>query len=333
MHQSSYYRHCCTRAALIVLLIVCVLVPCMAGARQKLFDDLFSVSFPDEQTGWACGRWGAVLHTADGGKTWVTQNTGTDYTLSSLHFVDSKTGWAVGDGGTIIATRDGGTTWESQKSPVPYFLMGVHFVSPLKGFIVTERTHILVTENGGKTWTKQFSDADYILKSVSFADELNGWTVGEYGYIYHTSDGGKTWDKQGGGFGLNQDTGEVEGGIFLFAVAAVDQKTAWAVGIDGHVTKTVDGGKTWTPVKAGAAKTQLYGVAVNRAGAIAIAGNGTALYSPDKGKSWRQPDCTPSISYSWLYGISPVAQSGFAAVGSQSAIYTGSGSSWRMVEY
>ena len=65
--------------------------------QQELYDDLFSVSFPTEKEGWACGRWGTILHTADGGKTWIRQNSGTDFTLSSIYFVDSKNGWAVGE--------------------------------------------------------------------------------------------------------------------------------------------------------------------------------------------------------------------------------------------
>jgi len=75
-----------------------------------LKEDLFSVTFPAGTDGWACGRFGTVLHTSDGGKTWVRQDTQTDYTLSSIHFTDNKNGWAVGDEGAIIHTEDGGKT-------------------------------------------------------------------------------------------------------------------------------------------------------------------------------------------------------------------------------
>ena len=187
---------------LVTIFFISFLFSCTPVAQQKkqgeLVEDLLSVTFPTENDGWTCGRWGTVLHTADGGKSWVRQKTGTEYTLSSIFFVDSKNGWAVGNEGTIIHTPDGGKTWEKQKSPVSFFLMKVYFETPLKGWIVTEQTHILHTNDGGKTWTIKFKDEDFILKSISFCDTLHGWVVGEYGYIYHTADGGVSWKKQAG---------------------------------------------------------------------------------------------------------------------------------------
>jgi hypothetical protein len=88
-----------------------------ALAREGIKDDLFDVSFPTAGEGWACGRWGAVIHTTDGGRTWARQDSNTDYTLSSISFVDAKNGWAVGDRGTILHTRDGGATWQQQPPP------------------------------------------------------------------------------------------------------------------------------------------------------------------------------------------------------------------------
>src|SRR4030042_2748243 len=66
------------------------LVSCAQVAQQKkekaMSEDLLSASFPTEKEGWACGRWGTVLHTADSGKTWVLQRGGTENTLCSIHF-------------------------------------------------------------------------------------------------------------------------------------------------------------------------------------------------------------------------------------------------------
>lgn len=332
--KSAVYRQ--VRRAVLGAVILCVsLVPAIAGAGQKgnLFDDLFSVSFPSEKEGWACGRWGAVLHTGDGGKTWERQRTETDFTLSSIHFTDPRRGWAVGDMGTILSTSDGGKTWVKQKSPVPFFLMGVYFASPSKGWIVTERTHILSTNDGGKVWKVQFKDADYTLKALAFADADNGWAVGEYGYIYHTSNGGITWENQGGGFGISPDTGEIESGTSLFNVLALDAKTAWAVGIDGYVTRTVDAGKSWQIAKTGAPKTQLYCIAADRRKTIVIGGNGVVIDSGDTGKTWTSVSLAPPITYGWIYGLASRPDSGFVGVGLDGAIYRSEGSVWKRITY
>ena len=282
-------------------------------------DDLFSVSFPTQTDGWVCGRWGTVQSTHDGGLSWEHQNTKTDYTLSDIFFIDSLEGWAVGDAGTIIHTSDGGKTWTAQKSPVPYFLMGLFFVNSREGWIATERTTILHTVDGGKTWTVQFSDEDFILKSISFCDEQNGWSVGEYGYTYHTANGGKTWEKQAGEFGMSEETGEIIGGNYLFDVVAIDPNTAWVSGIDGYVARTTDGGATWQRVAQGVPRAHLFGIASGIRGKVITGGTATLGLAYEN--SFQAARLSPSIKYSWIYGISSRGLAGFAAVGSEGRIY------------
>jgi photosystem II stability/assembly factor-like uncharacterized protein len=214
-------------------------------------------------------------------------------------------------------------------------MMKVYFVTPLKGWIVGERTHILSTVDGGKTWNVQFKNEDFILKSVSFCDELHGWAVGEYGYIYQTTDG-VHWKKQAGNFDISEETGAIEGGNFLFDVTAVDPQTAWAVGIDGYVIQTVDGGKTWKEIKTDTPKTQLFCVTSSRAGMVLIGGNGMILISTDKGKEWKSPEFEPPVTYGWLYGLGRRGPSEFVAVGWEGSIYLSDPknpfSSWRRVK-
>jgi hypothetical protein len=305
------------------------------GEQNKLSHDLFSVSFPTDKDGWACGRWGTILRTTDGGATWTRQVSGTDYTLTSISFADPVHGWAVGDGGTILSTKDGGTTWTKQQSPVPSFLLGVHFVNTQKGWIVTERTTILHTADGGKTWKVQFKDEDYLLKSVSFCDEKNGWVAGEYGLIYHTTDGGTTWTKQAGGFGFSEKTGDLVAGNILFTIITVNPKTAWAVGIDGYVTKTIDGGATWTQIEKGIPKVHLFGI-TSGGGNIVIGGKALLLIGSDGGAGFKAPTAIePPITYGYIYRITPRGNKGFVAVGKEGWIYVSDpqGTTWQKVTY
>jgi photosystem II stability/assembly factor-like uncharacterized protein len=318
---------------LVLIVLTFYLLPGVLCAQQKLYDDLFAVSFADESYGWVCGRWGTILHTSDGGASWAVQDSGTDYSLSSISFADRQNGWAVGDEGTIVHTADGGKTWKKQESPEPFFLMDVCFVTPLMGWIVTERTHVLVTDDGGKNWRIQFSDQDFILKAVSFADALHGWAVGEYGYIYYTDDGGATWQHEAGFFDISDLTGEVVGGTYLFDVVAVDPQKAWAVGIDSRVVKTEDGGKTWQEVPIDIPKAHLYCVTSDRVGTILIGGNGAFISSTDHGETWNVPEFKPPITYGWLYGLAPRGSSGFAAVGWEGTVYLDTAGAWQRVEY
>lgn len=235
-----------------------------AVKKQVRHEDLLSVTFADEQNGWACGRLGTILHTRDGARTWVPQQSNIKYTLASIFFVDENNGWAVGELGTILHTGNGGKTWEKQKNPVTLYLFGVQFVNPLEGWIATEYTTVLHTVDGGKTWVVQYKGQDFYLKSLSFADPLNGWAVGEYGFIYHTNDGGKTWTRQAGHYKLSEETGQVDAETLLFDVVAVDRNTAWAIGIDGKVIRTEDGGKVWNQIEISGVKRHLFGIAVNK---------------------------------------------------------------------
>jgi len=317
-----------TRSAWIValtILFVCFFDLSIISAMETFnrHEDLFAVSFPNETEGWACGDWGVIWHTGDGGQTWKAQKSGTDSTLSSIFFIDSQNGWAVGNDGTILHTSDGGQNWVRQESPVTFFHYDVCFVTPSKGWIASEKTHILYTENGGKTWQVQFSDDIYNLVAIAFSDEKHGWTVGEYGLTYHTDDGGNNWVHQAGYFRVSDETGDIETGVFLFDVIALDAMTALAAGADGVVTKTEDGGKTWTILDAGIPKTLYFGAAYDGIDAIVIGGKGVYLYSDDRGNKWKGVQTEPSMEYRWLYGFDNIGSSRFAAVGEDGAIYLG----------
>ncbi|MBT8342727.1 MAG: hypothetical protein KJP07_22185 [Desulfatitalea sp.] len=292
-----------------------------ALARETRPQDLFSVTFPTPRDGWACGRWGTILHTEDAGRTWQNQQSGSDETLSSICFTDARHGWVVGALGTIMHTKDGGRTWEKQKSPVNHYLMSVFFIDPEKGWAVGEQTHILHTQDGGQTWEVQFSDTEYILKSVSFCDPMNGWAVGEYGYIYHTADGGKTWDHQAGNFSINE-YGDFSGEPYLFSVKALDPSTAWAVGIGGVIKQTTDGGVTWQRLEANLPNLHLFGIEIDNLGRrILIAADTAILMSVDGGKHFETVRTEPSLTNGWVYGIARMTKDQFIAVGNDGWIY------------
>lgn len=343
MHFDSEGTNWMKRLGSLILIFWCLCAPVLAAESlhpPPIDEDLLSVSFISPTEGWASGRWGAVFHTMDAGGTWQKQATKTNYTLAGISFANGETGIAVGDRGVIIRTTDGGANWSLQKSPVPYFLMDVTFVSDRKAFIVTERTHILMTEDAGETWNVVFEDEDYILKAVSFADEQYGWAVGEYGYIYHTADGGVTWEKQAGFFDISMETGDVEGGTFLFDVRALDRSTVWAAGIDSTVVKSEDGGATWCEIQLTGEKRQLFSISSDGGNHIVIGGNGAIFHSQDRGATWKAATLDPPFPYGWFYDIAllPVKQrsilSGpqtgnqFIACGQSGSIYTGSTSSW-----
>jgi photosystem II stability/assembly factor-like uncharacterized protein len=161
--------------------------------------NLWGLSFPSSDVGWAVGANGAMLATTDGGASWEVRPPVTGATLRDVEFVDEQHGWAVGTGGTILATTDGGATWTAQTSGTGVELYGVAFQGVRTGIVVGDGGIILVTGDGGATWTSRPSGTTESLRAVALPDPSHGWIVGRSGTILATSDGGATWSPQDAG--------------------------------------------------------------------------------------------------------------------------------------
>ena len=69
MQKREQMRFTFNRVLLItfaLMVSIAIMTP-TRGDTLKIYDDLFQVSFPNEKEGWVSGRWGCMLHTADGG--------------------------------------------------------------------------------------------------------------------------------------------------------------------------------------------------------------------------------------------------------------------------
>jgi len=300
-------------------------------ANENIFDDLLGVSFPTEKDGWVCGRSGLVLHSENGGEGWQRQKTDTDYTLIAIYFVDEKNGWAVGDEGMIIKTTNGGVSWQKQQCPVSCYLMDVCAVTALKAWICTEKGEILHTADGGVTWQVQFENDCFKINSLSFFSETIGWAAGEHGFIYYTNDGGNSWSEKAGRYEFTEYD-ELLTGNLIFDIEAVDENSAWTVGIDGVVTRTEDAGESWATVATGALATQLFTICSNKKDTLIISGEGEFMASRDGGVTWSQEQLDPPIKYDWIYSVDHISADKFIAVGAKTKIYrnqkVGTDESW-----
>ena len=191
-----------------------------------VYDDLFSVSVPDEQHAVAVGYYGAAYWTADGGETWKKGNTGTHAMLYGVSMADAKHGWAVGQRGLILPTEDGGRTWTFQpnsKQAEGSHLFSVAAVDADTAVAVGEWGTRIRTSDGGKTWDdysftisedhpqyvwlapvekervrrgeKVFEDVGLNDVFCLHAPEQRCWLIGEFGYIFYSTDAGITWQK------------------------------------------------------------------------------------------------------------------------------------------
>jgi photosystem II stability/assembly factor-like uncharacterized protein len=214
-----------------------------AASEQWSFDDTLGVGVPfdgvfflNANEGWVTGASGVVLHTADAGKSWAPQNTGTTHWIHSAAFADSNRGWAVGNNGLILSTEDGGKTWATQDSGVPFDLYSVTFLDSQNGWASGFAGTLLHTTDGGAHWAKISTDTAQWIMLVTFLknDPNHGWAVGQGGLILATVDGGVTWKKKNNS--VRKD---------LYGVTFIDASRGWVVGTHGVIEFTSNGGDSW----------------------------------------------------------------------------------------
>lgn len=105
------------------------------------------VWFVDTLRGFGAGRYGGIVGTVDGGKTWSFIDTASGAWIEDICFADLRHGIAVGERGMIAVSSDSGKTWG-------------------RGY-----PHHLPTLDAA--W----------FRSVFFLDAQNGWAAGDKGII------------------------------------------------------------------------------------------------------------------------------------------------------
>jgi len=298
-------------------------------------EDLLSVSSPDINNVWITGLNAIILHSGNAGFDWEFQKAPVTKDLYSIYFIDTKKGWAVGKHGTVITTNDGGKTWldlskhtESDKK-----LMDVYFATHKNGWVVGVYGTIFCTDDAGKTWKQQGLDEDRIYNSVFFLDRHRGWIVGEYGTILRTEDGGKEWKKQDcKDLVPIVDMEEYAPPLpSLYDVYFTSKTRGWAVGLDGVIIFTQDGGENWKKM-ASPIDLTLFQVKIIESQGWAAGLRGNYMVSSDAGGSWNAREKALPTKF-WLRGLDFADIKNGWLVGSKGTIIhtTNGGTTWKML--
>lgn len=216
-----------------------------------------------------------TFHTHDGGQTWQAQLDSVSYALYGISCPDAQTCVAVGDKGTIERTDDGGATWRPQGAGTASALLTVSCPTARVCYVGTTDGALLKTSDGGGTWQSQHnpqSGTGDAWGGVKCTSARACVAVGYY--IAATTDGGATWVQR-------DDPDHV-----LNAVACPGAGACYAAGFKGEITKSADGGRTWTRLTTGA-QGVLQGISCTGPRAcVAVGDNGLILSTSDGGASW-----------------------------------------------
>ena len=223
-----------------------------------------------------------ILRTNDGGESWHSIDNLMLGRIREIQFGDDRNGWAIGDGGGlsttgIAYTSDGGITW-STRTDGPWMnwktaaLAGEHFVAlnrsgSLARIINDEFSPSVIKSNKSAT-----------IFDLSMTSSTTGWAIGNAGTVLETRDGGTSWTDAMVGEACEATelrTVTSTPGVIHFAgtpgtqvyswnvtdktfatvstpscgsiekIMFADPQHGWAVGTQGCIIATDDGGRSW----------------------------------------------------------------------------------------
>ncbi len=260
-------------------------------------NELSGISCPDSRTCYIVsglylsGGSGSIVKTTDGGDTFTLLSSPTLNPLHAISCPTVKTCYAAGDFGTFLKTTDSGVHWVEtflgNKGNPPQF-SDVLAIDEQKVLVVGRDGVFFRSEDGGATWGRPTIKTVADLTSIYFIDASSGLLAGNGGVLLKTKDAGASWEP----------LGSLRSTLQLSSVKGNGIGTLYAVG--DKISKSADGGETWTTLSAGLAKNFLDIAAQGGSTAYMLANTNAILKTTDSGATWSED---ASLGNTYLRGI------------------------------
>jgi photosystem II stability/assembly factor-like uncharacterized protein len=283
-----------------------------SGSGVQVYD----MAFTSSTFGMAAGNNGYVFKTVDGGNFWSVQKLevtgqifGRDESLHAISMVDNNFAVVAGPGGTVFRTTDGGVSWKNigyPKLPDAFWIEDVKFIDHNIGWLVGldqdlgHAKSVYKTTDGGDTWTLGLEQNSYFF-ATDFTDAKHGWIATIGNLYFRTIDSGKTWIPGNYPPYFTSPT--------VSDIDFADQNNGWAVGWDGFVAHSTNGGVSWTLQDLGTTEEHFFSIYVVNASEAWITGrkaslpayDGVVYHTTNGGATWSKEISSPEPY--WGYAI------------------------------
>lgn len=233
--------------------------------------DIKSICFINSSTGWFGGTNGVIKKTTNGGASWAAQNSTISYPINVIQFTDANNGWAMNND-YFLRTTNGGTTWSTVTTGPSETMTSFYMLDASNGYMLTGWGNAYKTADGGTSWTLA-GDPGHNYSKIKFSTANVGYTCGFGSSIEITTDGGTTWsytslnsNQLNDIFPISATTAVVVGesntiykttntgttwvkqplnsnnNYSFNAVCFTDANKGWAVGSNGIILNTTNGG-------------------------------------------------------------------------------------------
>ena len=216
---------------------------------------------------------------------WDGVSIDTDFDLNDVVAINSTAAMAIGESGKIFTTSNSGANWSESESGTINDLNSIDFLDVV--VVIGDAGIVLINE--GDSWIdNSISNASNlydvsVVSYSSFNDSLI-FVSGMNGEIWKWSNG--SWIDLSGTTGVNSD---------IYGIDFVNETHGIAVGEDGLIIVTENGGLSWEPsdIPESVNGLSFYDVAfINPIRAFVAGENGTFMRSSGTGDS--------SIGYNWV---------------------------------
>lgn len=200
-----------TRILFIVIVLICI-SNCFSYASwirvlSPVNSTLRNCIMTDEFNAWAAGDNGVIIHSSDGGNSFVVQNSPVNYYINDIFFINNRLGWIVSNefipgGSTIIKTTNGGVNWIAERFfDTTKIFRTIYFLDSLTGFLGGFGGALYKTSDAGNSWHEMEIDSNefssFPISRFEFANGNLGFACGGImdvaGVVWKTTDGGIHW--------------------------------------------------------------------------------------------------------------------------------------------
>lgn len=242
-------------------------------------------AIPDEDTAYALKDNTIVIKTIDGGMTWFSLASSRDTRAeiyTDLDMMDATNGMKVGFwvspggmGGPNARRTTDGTTWFSCAEQFNGMLTTVRFQDRLRGFITSDDYDTWLTSNGAVSFYRITMDTAGPVQDAWFIDQFTGYLIlsdneslPPLRAVLKTVDQGLNWTT------VYLDPGGTDSRLFR-RIWFQDELNGYIAGDGGLITRTRDGGVTWTVEESGTTNDFIDAFFHDTSNAVLVGQNGT----------------------------------------------------------
>ena len=262
-----------------------------------------AVFFLNQLTGFTGGDTGTIQRSTNAGATWFSSNLGIsgNVNVTDIFFSGSDTGYCTVSNGSLTGkihrTSNGGAVWTIMFDTTNIGLRGIFFANVNTGWAVGNGGTVKYTTNTGMNWlSRNFMGTTNTCVYALSASLVMVGGFGSAGYIARSTNAGVNWSFQS----IPANIADIR--FIYFADANTGYSGGLALGGQGGMCKSTDGGLTWSLLAGYVGSTPLNAYFINASTGYVVNSSSELKITTDGGISWLNQSVPTNGSYADIHG-------------------------------